>query len=309
MSEVKSAGSSITKIAPRWGSLEARFSAQGTPEATKKKEEYGRKFLSAKLRAKMPDFFADGRVLRANEKFKGPWTEEEDKALVAVVEELGAKKWSRIASALNSGRNSKQCRERWSNQINPNLVRTRWTPEEDATIIRLQAKLGNSWAAIAKHISGRTDNMIKNRFNGSLKSRVRGGETPRRGRGFSKKPRSATASLSAGKRRRLGLNDGAAAAKRSKSSQPRTKAKRKLNDDGPVSFDDEVAAIAALRVLSASPAKFNAPAAAASIPPRGSSARKLKFSGAEAIEAAAAAVSSAEANEVAVAFTLAERTL
>jgi len=42
---------------------------------------------------------------------KGPWTEEEDKKVIELVEKYGAEKWSFIASFL-PGRIGKQCRER-----------------------------------------------------------------------------------------------------------------------------------------------------------------------------------------------------
>lgn len=82
---------------------------------------------------------------------------------------VGPKRWSHISRLLSTGRSSKQCRERWSNQINPALNRSKWTEEEDNVILRLHKKHGNRWALIADSLPGRTDNMIKNRFNGSLK--------------------------------------------------------------------------------------------------------------------------------------------
>lgn len=42
---------------------------------------------------------------------KGPWTEEEDKKVIELVEKYGPEKWSYIASFL-PGRIGKQCRER-----------------------------------------------------------------------------------------------------------------------------------------------------------------------------------------------------
>ena len=53
---------------------------------------------------------------------KGPWTEEEDKLVIALVARLGTKKWSVIAQSLN-GRLGKQCRERWHNQLDTVLVK------------------------------------------------------------------------------------------------------------------------------------------------------------------------------------------
>ena len=41
--------------------------------------------------------------------FKGPWTEEEDEKLVALVKEFGEKSWKRIASVLGN-RSDVQCR-------------------------------------------------------------------------------------------------------------------------------------------------------------------------------------------------------
>ncbi len=43
---------------------------------------------------------------------KGPWTDDEDRLVVELVEKHGAKKWSLIAQNL-PGRIGKQCRERW----------------------------------------------------------------------------------------------------------------------------------------------------------------------------------------------------
>lgn len=42
---------------------------------------------------------------------KGPWTPEEDKIIIELVNTYGAENWSMIASHLN-GRIGKQCRER-----------------------------------------------------------------------------------------------------------------------------------------------------------------------------------------------------
>ena len=61
-------------------------------------------------------------------------------------------------------KNSKQCRERWCNHLNPGLKQGEWTVGEDKVILMTQALYGNQWATISKLLPGRTDSSIKNRF-------------------------------------------------------------------------------------------------------------------------------------------------
>uniref|UniRef100_R7WE05 Myb protein n=1 Tax=Aegilops tauschii TaxID=37682 RepID=R7WE05_AEGTA len=53
-------------------------------------------------------------------RLKRPWTVEEDTMLRAKVHEFGKGRWAKVALYF-PGRSGKQCRERWINQLDPNI--------------------------------------------------------------------------------------------------------------------------------------------------------------------------------------------
>ncbi|KAJ6248778.1 serine/threonine-protein phosphatase [Anaeramoeba flamelloides] len=114
---------------------------------------------------------------------KGHWTVIEDELLIKAVEKHGQQKWSKVAQELPQ-RSSKQCRERWKNQLDPTIDHGEWTKEEDEILIVKHQELGNKWSQIKMFLPGRPDNMIKNRWNSTLKSLIiKDGQRKKRRRG------------------------------------------------------------------------------------------------------------------------------
>ncbi|WOL02706.1 transcription factor MYB80-like [Canna indica] len=100
------------------------------------------------------------------------WTAQEDDLLREHIALHGTDNWTSIA-ALFKDKTSRQCRRRWYTYLNSECKKGGWSAEEDMLLCEAQKIFGNRWTEIAKVVSGRTDNAVKNRFSTLCKKRAK----------------------------------------------------------------------------------------------------------------------------------------
>ena len=103
---------------------------------------------------------------------RGPWLPEEDGALIELVRTQGPNNWVRISQQLQH-RSPKQCRERYHQNLKPSLNHEPISAQEGEVIEQLVDEMGKRWAEIARRLGNRSDNAVKNWWNGSMNRRKR----------------------------------------------------------------------------------------------------------------------------------------
>lgn len=99
----------------------------------------------------------------------GPWTSEEDKSLLIIVQEKGIRNWFDIAVSLATNRIPFQCLARFQRSLNPSMLNSEWTEEEDAQLCSAVAYYGQcDWQSVASVLERRTGTQCSNRLVHSL---------------------------------------------------------------------------------------------------------------------------------------------
>lgn len=100
------------------------------------------------------------------------WSPQEDDILREQISIHGTENWAIIAAQFKD-KTTRQCRRRWYTYLNSDFKKGGWTQEEDMILCEAQKIYGNRWTEIAKVVSGRTDNAVKNRFSTLCKKRAK----------------------------------------------------------------------------------------------------------------------------------------
>jgi hypothetical protein len=108
-------------------------------------------------------FNQDGSDKGRNPKPHQKFTADEDEQLRAAVERYGDLNW-KIIARLVVNRSPRQCKERWTNYLQPAISVRVWSQAEDALLVEKYTEVGSKWMRIAKFFDSRTDAQVKNRF-------------------------------------------------------------------------------------------------------------------------------------------------
>ncbi|PIA62604.1 hypothetical protein AQUCO_00200543v1 [Aquilegia coerulea] len=100
------------------------------------------------------------------------WSQQEDDILREQISIHGTENWAIIAAQFKD-KTTRQCRRRWYTYLNSDFKKGGWSQEEDLILCEAQKIYGNRWTEIAKVVSGRTDNAVKNRFSTLCKKRAK----------------------------------------------------------------------------------------------------------------------------------------
>ena len=94
---------------------------------------------------------------------KSRFTPEEDEKLKLLIKKYGENDWNTISKKMKK-RNPRQCKDRWTNYLSPNLDFSPQTEEDDKKLVELYGQYGSKWAKLASFFQSRTSINVKNRW-------------------------------------------------------------------------------------------------------------------------------------------------
>lgn len=93
------------------------------------------------------------------------WSHSEDIRLLAAIHRFGLESWAPIATFVGASRTRAQCSQRWARGLNPRLLKTEWSYQEEEQLIGLVGQYGTKkWKRIATAMGSRSDVQCRYHF-------------------------------------------------------------------------------------------------------------------------------------------------
>lgn len=99
------------------------------------------------------------------------WSEQDDELLSSLVHKYGKGNWKKLAEHV-PGKTATQCSQRWRKALDPNIIKGKWSSEEDEKLRRAVATYGPKWRKIASVIPGRTGKQCRDRYTSRLRPEI-----------------------------------------------------------------------------------------------------------------------------------------
>ncbi|OZJ05045.1 hypothetical protein BZG36_02079 [Bifiguratus adelaidae] len=87
---------------------------------------------------------------------KGFWSSDEDRALLSIMSKIQHKDWHQASLLMHEQgfrRSSRACMQRFTYWLDPEIDRSRWTPEEDALLLQVGTKFGNRMRPVVNQLT------------------------------------------------------------------------------------------------------------------------------------------------------------
>lgn len=104
---------------------------------------------------------------------KSSWSSDEDLKLLNLVNLHQKYDWTLIAEELATNRTAWQCLQRYQQTLNHDMIKSKWTLEEDAQLKELASRLiddenNTDWVAVASYFPGRSSYQCNLKFRRSI---------------------------------------------------------------------------------------------------------------------------------------------
>ncbi|KZO91179.1 hypothetical protein CALVIDRAFT_521914 [Calocera viscosa TUFC12733] len=114
-------------------------------------------------------------VVQTDRRQRRAWTEQEDAILRAAIlrghTESRPHLWHEISQHV-PGRSNKDCRKRWYGQMERQLRRGAWTPEEDQLLREAVEMYTNQWSQVAAIVGSRSGDQCAKRWTDAINPEI-----------------------------------------------------------------------------------------------------------------------------------------